>query len=376
MTKNRNLADLLNADGQIDNADIAGGVNFKNIIINGDMSIDQRNSGSSVTINATANIYTLDRWLGVGQPSDGVFTIEQDTDAPTGFTNCSKITVTTADASIGSTQLYLFSQFIEGNNMSYLGFGTSNAKTITLSFWVKSSLTGTFGGVINNSDNSRAYPFTYSISSANTWEKKSVTITGDTSGSGTYPTDNSRGMALRFQIGLGSSHVDTAGAWTASSAIYGATGATNIISTLNATWQITGVQLEAGTTASDFEFLPNDVNLRRCQRYYEVIADGSQLSVAQVMNATAYTSNNAYGVYKYREVMRATPSLDIVTGTAFYRWRSAGTNYTFDTITFSNGTNSTGRISIATGGGATAGYSGWITINAETTGFVALDAEL
>ena len=117
------------------------------------------------------------------------------------------------------------------------------------------------------------------------------------------------------------------------------------------------------------------MNLQRCQRYYEVIADGSQQSVAQIINATAYTSSNAYAVYKYREVMRATPSLDIVTGTAFYRWRSAGTNYTFDTISFSNGTNSTGRISVAMSG-ATAGYSGWITINAQTTGFVALDAEL
>jgi hypothetical protein len=239
----------------------------KNRIINGNMVIDQRNAGASVTINTTSNIYSLDRWNSSGAISDGVFTIQQSTEAPAGFTNSSKITVTTADASIGSSQSYLFSQFIEGNNIADLGFGTANAKTITVSFWVRSSLTGTFGGALNNSANDRNYPFTYSISAADTWEYKTITIAGDTSG--TWLTDTSRGIGLRFQIGMGSDRIATAGSWTGTSSIFGAIGATNIIETLNATWQVTGVQLEAGSSATEFEHRQYGTELSLCQRYYE-----------------------------------------------------------------------------------------------------------
>jgi len=239
----------------------------RNLIQNGAMRVDQRNAGAAKTIATTANTYTLDRWNAVGQVSDGVFTVQQVTESPAGFTNSTKITVTTADASIGSTELYLFSQFIEGNNVGHLGFGTADAKTITLSFWVRSSLTGTFGGALNNSANDRNYPFTYSISAADTWEKKTVTITGDTSG--TWLTDTNRGIGLRFQLGAGSSHVDVAGAWTGTSLVFGATGATNLISTLNATFYITGVQLEVGEVATPFEHESYGQTLAKCQRYYE-----------------------------------------------------------------------------------------------------------
>ena len=239
----------------------------RNLIQNGAMRVDQRNAGAAKTIATTANTYTLDRWNAVGQVSDGVFTVQQVTESPAGFTNSTKITVTTADASIGSTELYLFSQFIEGNNVGHLGFGTADAKTITLSFWVRSSLTGTFGGALNNSANDRNYPFTYSISAADTWEKKTVTITGDTSG--TWLTDTNRGIGLRFQLGAGSSHVDVAGAWTGTSLVFGATGATNLISTLNATFYITGVQLEVGEVATPFEHESYGDTLAKCKRYYQ-----------------------------------------------------------------------------------------------------------
>ena len=238
----------------------------RNLIQNGAMRVDQRNAGAAKTIATTANTYTLDRWNAVGQVSDGVFTVQQVTESPAGFTNSTKITVTTADASIGSTELYLFSQFIEGNNVGHLGFGTADAKTITLSFWVRSSLTGTFGGALNNSANDRNYPFTYSISAADTWEKKTVTITGDTSG--TWLTDTNRGIGLRFQLGAGSSRVDVAGAWTGTSLVFGATGATNLISTLNATFYITGVQLEVGEVATPFEHESYTETLQKCRRYY------------------------------------------------------------------------------------------------------------
>jgi len=262
---------------------------FRNRIINGDMRIDQRNGGAAVTINTTANTYTIDRWVATGQSADGVFTVQRDTTVPTGagFTNSAKITVTTADASIGASQIYIISQFIEGFNTADLQWGTASAKTITLSFWVRSSVTGTFSGALNNSDNSRSYVFTYVINSANTYEYKTVTISGDTSG--TWLTDNGRGIAVRFSLGTGSTNSGTAGSWSGST-LYAATGAVNLISTVNATWYITGVQLEVGSVATPFERRPYTTELQLCQRYLPAWRDdGSGTSIignAYVSSAT------------------------------------------------------------------------------------------
>jgi hypothetical protein len=221
-----------------------------NRIINGAMTIDQRNAGASVTINTAQNTYVVDRWSGFGDASDGVFTMEQSSVSPAGFTNSLLSTVTTADASIGAGQLYLSArQKIEGFNFASLSWGTASAQAVTLSFWVRSSLTGTFGGSLTNGDQNRSYPFAYTISAANTWEYKTIAIEGDTSG--TWLTTNGLGADLFFSIGTGTTYSGTAGAW-AGAGYYSATGATNLISTLNATWQITGVQLEAGSTASSF----------------------------------------------------------------------------------------------------------------------------
>jgi hypothetical protein len=266
----------------INNGPISGA---RNRIINGDMRIDQRNNGAAVTINSTANTYTLDRWFASGESTDGVFTVDQTTDAPAGFTNSTRITTTTADASIGSTQIYLFRQSIEGNNIYDLAFGTASAKAITISFWVRSSLTGTFGGALNNSVNDRNYPFTYSISAANTWEYKTISVAGDTTG--TWLTDTGRGITLTFQIGAGSSRVAAAGGWTGTSNIYGATGATNVIGTLNATWDITGVQLEPGTVATPFERRSYGQELALCERYYQKLLVG--VTVPAASNTSLYT---------------------------------------------------------------------------------------
>ncbi len=164
---------------------VASGYTMKNRIINGDMQISQR--GTSFTVDG-AQIYSLDRWQ-VEDATDGVFTVTQSSDAPDGFINSLLVTVTTADASIGASQLALVRQRIEGLNATDLAWGTANAKTVTLSFWVRSSLTGTFGGTILNSAANRSYPYTYTISSANTWEKKSITIAGDTTGTWLYDVD-------------------------------------------------------------------------------------------------------------------------------------------------------------------------------------------
>jgi hypothetical protein len=230
------------------------------------MRIDQRNAGASVTVNQTANIYVMDRWRCRGESSDGVFTCQQVSEAPSGqgFKNSAKITVTTADASIGVSQVYGFQQLIEGFNVADLDWGTTSAKAITLSFWVRSSLTGTFGGALSNGDLNRSYPFTYTISSADTWEQKLLTIVGDTTG--TWLTTNGLGIRLNFSLGSGSNLLGTAGAWNGNNNV-GATGETAVIGTLNATWQVTGAQLEAGTVATPFERRQFGQELALCQRY-------------------------------------------------------------------------------------------------------------
>ena len=187
---------------------------FRNRIINGAMMIDQRNNGASVTVNSSAYTYPVDRFAGFGESTDGVFTLQQSSTAPAGFTNSLVATVTTADASIGSTQRYFIRQSIEGYNVADLGFGASGASTFTISFWVRSSLTGTFGGSLMNENFDRAYPFTYTISSANTWEQKTVTVAGDTTG--TWAKTNGTGLVVIWSIGAGSSRIGTAGSWSGS----------------------------------------------------------------------------------------------------------------------------------------------------------------
>jgi hypothetical protein len=242
------------------------GVAMKNRIINGAMVIDQRNAGAAITVNSTTASFAVDRWKSVGQSADGVYTLQQVSDAPVGFNFSLKATVTTADASIGASQFYNIFQIIEGFNWADLNWGTANAKTVTYSFWVKSSLTGTMGGSLYNSTADYCYPFTYTISAANTWEYKTITIVGSTAGTWVGAT-NGTGVNVNFSIGDGSSRLGTAGAWTASTAT-GATGQTQVISTLSATIQWAGVQLEVGTQATSFEYRQYTTELQLCQRYF------------------------------------------------------------------------------------------------------------
>jgi hypothetical protein len=252
---------------------------FKNRIINGAMVIDQRNAGAAVTTNT----YCPDRWR-VEQTTDGAFSAQQVSDAPTGFVKSLKWTTTTADASLAATQYATARQGIEGYNTADLMWGTASAATITISFWVKSTLTGTFGGIVGNNAFDRSYPFTYSISSANTWEQKTVTIAGDTTG--TWETTNSAGIQLYFGLGVGSTYSGTAGAWTGSSLI-SATGAVNVMGTLNATWQITGVQLEKGSTATSFDYRPYGTEYALCQRYYQQFGSAVGVAAAATQFAAA-----------------------------------------------------------------------------------------
>jgi hypothetical protein len=233
---------------------------MKNRIINGAMVIDQRNAGASVT--PTDAQYSTDRWVYRLSQASKV-TAQQSSTAPAGFVN-SLLTTSSSSYSLAADDYFLIRQIIEGFNIADLGWGTANAKTVTLSFWVRSSLTGTFGGSLINSAINRSYPFAYTISSANTWEQKSVTITGDTSG--TWLTTNGSGIQLQFGLGIGSTYSGTAGSW-AGTLYLSATGATSVVGTSGATFYITGVQLEVGSSATGFEYRLYNQELFACQRY-------------------------------------------------------------------------------------------------------------
>jgi len=235
---------------------------FRNRIINGDMRIDQRNAGASVT--PTNLQYCVDRFLfGLSQTSK--LTAQQTTVAPSGFTNSFRITSSSSYAVI-SSDFFFLRQPIEGFNVADLAWGTASAATVTLSFMVYSSLTGTFGGSVRNSANNRSYPFTYTVSAANTWTTAAITIPGDTSG--TWLTNNGTGIDVCFGVGVGSNFSGTAGAWAGSNFV-SATGSVSVVGTSGATFYITGVQLEAGSVATPFERRPYGTELVLCQRYYE-----------------------------------------------------------------------------------------------------------
>jgi hypothetical protein len=256
---------VLNPDGSVN---ISGGTlspqtGFKNRIINGAMTIDQRNGGASVTITSVGNlIYTLDRWAAYCDQASK-FSVQQSTTAPTGFINSLFVTSLSA-YSVGASEAFGLQQTIEGFNVADLGWGTANAQTITLSFQVRSSLTGTFGGALRNGANNRSYPFNFTINSANTFETKTITIAGDTSG--TWLTNNNASIRLWISLGAGSTFSGTAGAWSAANLLQ-PTGATSVVGTSGATFYITGVQLERGSTATPFEFRSIGTELALCRRY-------------------------------------------------------------------------------------------------------------
>ena len=281
---------------------------FKNRIINGAMVIDQRNAGASVTLNSGDEKFPIDRFSTYQITGTGVVTAQQSSTAPTGFTNSIKLTTTTANASLSAAQRWQFLQQIEGYNTADLGFGTANAKTVTLSFWVYSSLTGTFAGSLTNSAADRSNVFNYTISLANTWEQKTVTITGDTSG--TWLTTTGTGIKVYFSLGAGTNYNTTAGAW-ASGFFISTSGATSVIGTLNATFYITGVQLEKGSTATSFDYRPITTEFQLCQRYFQEYMSS---------NGAIFRANDSTGIKYYwmpfAVVMRTSPTMSI--GTPIY----------------------------------------------------------
>jgi hypothetical protein len=343
---------------------------FRNRLINSDMRIDQRNAGASVTLTSGGN-FSVDRFQGF-EDTDGAMTAQQDSSAPAGFINSVKLTTTTADGSLSASQYALFRQMVEGTNVADLAWGTASAKTVTLSFWVRSSLTGTFGGALGNSAFNRSYPFTYSISVADTWEYKTVTIAGDTSG--TWLTTTGTGIRVNFGLGVGSDYNGTAGAW-AGAGYLSTTGATSVIGTLNATWYITGVQLEVGSVATPFERRPYGTELSLCQRYYykaQITGAGSFFGTG-----VAYSTTSANVFIPFPVPLRTRPTALSTSGTAGdYRVFRQGTNVTCSAVpTFDEGDTFAANASFPVSSGLTAGEA-IMGRSVNTSAFLAWSAEL
>ena len=285
---------------------------MKNRIINGAMVIDQRNAGASVT-QTTSVIYSVDRWAIYGTQASK-FTVQQNAGSvtpPIGFVNYLGATSSSA-YSVGASETFIIRQNIEGFNISDLGWGTASAKTVTISFQVYSSLTGTFGGSLENSAENRSYPFTYTVSSANTWTTASVTVAGDTTG--TWLTTNGVGIRLNFSLGTGSTNSGTAGSW-AGATYYSATGATSVVGTNGATFYITGVQLEVGSSATGFEYRQYGTELNLCQRYFEILYGASN---GYFLQSYFLSSSNYDAQWFYATPKRAAPTVGLTSGGSWY----------------------------------------------------------
>ena len=339
---------------------------LKNRIINGDMRIAQRGTGA-VNNLATDAYQGIDRWSTYGNAADK-YSTQQSTTAPTGFTNSMLIT-SLAATSVGTSGLYLGIQYVEGFNAADLAWGTASAKTVTLSFWVRSSLTGTFGGSILNNARDRCYIFSYTINAANTWEQKTITITGDTSG--TWLTNNGRGIGLYFSFGTGSSLSGTAGSW-GSSELYAPTGATSVVGTNGATFYITGVQLEIGSTATPFERRLYNQELANCQRYYYKIGGTDTNEV--MANGVFQSATNAEFLVNMPITMRAAPSASYSGTLSNFRVSSSAT-FTPTALTFDIFGINTLRAS-TTVSGATAGYACYLRSSTSTAQTINVSAEL
>jgi hypothetical protein len=342
---------------------------FKNRIINGAMVIDQRNAGASVSVGSSQ--YTLDRWAGQVSSGSARFSVQQNAGSvtpPAGFSNYLGVTSLGA-YSVTSSDYFSLEQPIEGYNFADMVWGTASAQTATLSFWVRSSLTGSFGGALVNSGTTRSYPFTYTINSANTWEQKIITVAGDTTGTWIGAT-NGIGLRVRFGLGVGTTYSGTANSW-AGSQYFSATGATSVVGTNGATFYITGVMLEKGSTATSFDYRPYGTELALCQRYYEIYSNGTGTSAiyeglgGYFANTTTFRTAVPFKITK-----RASPSVSVPTtyltvncSTGNLTPSSAGSNFSSpDGATINCNTSA-----VTSGQGGTLGISSSapITISAE-----------
>jgi hypothetical protein len=346
----------------------SGGINqFRNRIINGDCRIDQRNAGASVT--PANGAYCPDRWRAELTQSSK-YSVQQVSDSPDGFVNSLKIT-SLSSYSITSTDQFNIRQAVEGFNTADLMYGTANAKTITVSFWVKSSLTGTFGASLANSNNTLLYNFNYTINAANTWEYKTSTIVGPTSG--TWQTTTSTGIYLRFNLGLGATYGSTTtGSWVSGTDIVGNPSATSVVGTNGATLYITGVQLEKGSTATSFDYRPYGTELVLCQRYFYSTSTGfnNPIGVGVFTN-----SNELTALVTHPVPMRTSPTISVVTGTNFYGVYRGGTVVQFNGFTIDVNSPLISFLRNSSSVTGTSGVGGIVTMQSVSS-FIGFSAEL
>ena len=343
---------------------------LKNRLINADMRIDQRNNGASVSlpVGTATELYPIDRWA-IFKGTAGGFTGQRSTLAPAGFTNSIQFTVTNA-VTPASTDFFGVRQNIEGLNVDDLGWGTANAQTVTLSFWIRCSVTGTFNWSLMNSAETRGYVASFTVNSANTWEYKRLTIPGDTSG--TWLTNNGVGVRVYLDLGTGSTYSTTAGSWQTFNFAYGLTGGTKFIANAGATMNITGVQLEIGTSATPFERRMYNQELANCQRYYYKTAGDSY------GNGFCDSTTGAIGLTPFATTMRIAPTALEQSGTASHYAvrRAASTNTTCSSVpTFNTATANMGETVFTVASGLTAGQ-GIILRSLSASSYLAWSAEL
>ena len=369
MSLARDIADLGAVTSRLDTLGASSNaLSNRNIIINGAALIDQRNSGSAITPTSDQTA-TLDRFK-ARLNNASKYSVQQVTDAPSGFLKSLKVT-SAAATTVGTNDFYQIAAPLEGYTTNVLAQGSSAAKQFTLSFYVKSSLTGTFGGAYSNDLGDRFYAWTYTINSANTWERKSITITGATDG--TWVSTTGAGLHIYWTLGAGSGVQTTADVW-GTSFKRGPTGATNVVATSGATWQITGVQLEVGDTATDFEHRSYGDELQRCMRYCQnlsAITGNPYLADAAVHTSTVMTAIINLGVQ-----MRTTPTVTL-SGTASNY--STYENATARTVTAyaSNGFGASGGgINFTVASGLTVGSAAGVYINSGADTKSIVEAEL
>jgi len=368
------------ADANVTNPKLTSGSqqNFRNIIINGDMSLAQRGTSVSGITNTSGDTFVSDRfcWTENGSMTS-TFTMSQVTDVPAGqgFAKSLKVDCTATDTPATNERIRIETRF-EGQNLQYLKKGTANAESWTLSFWVKSSKTGTYIVNFLDEDNARMVSKAYTINSANTWEKKTMTIAPDTTG--TFDNDNAHSLTVAWILSAGSSlqSGSLADVWQDYANANYAAGQVNFADSTSNEFYLTGVQLEAGTTASDFEFLPFDVNRQRCYRYYRTLVPLNTENTGFSMGF--YTANNnARFAMHLENPMRTTPTLDIVTGTDYFKIFTAGGGDD-ELNSFSIMANSTERFVIANNtsqASGTGGQAGYVQ-SSSNSAYLGLEAEL
>jgi hypothetical protein len=364
MPRSRELAELATS------YDSGGSLGFRNRIINGAMVIDQRNNGASVTLSGSTQL-PVDRFSAIKQTSAATVTAQRSTVAPAGFTNSLLFTVSTG-AAPAAGDINAVWHVIEGFNVADFGWGTANAQSVAVSFWARSSITGTYAVSFNNSAANRFYAATYTISSANTWEYKTVIIAGDTSG--TWLTDNGAGVQVTWDLGYGSNFNGTAGVW-GSSVVRRTSGSVQLFANTGATFYITGVQLEKGSTATSFDVRPYGTELVLCQRYTQVIRSNAS-GTTGLVNLACISSTRAYGEMPFEMQMRSSPIITFSAANTFQTRNSSGNSLTVTAITAASINIYSYDLDVSVASGLTAGDCTSTSMIAGTSGLITISAEL